>query len=572
MTHFVGLEYTEKILENGNQNANPKRSHDDPSRPIVQEREEIIKDVTEELNSEAMEGVNEGDTENETTDWIEISRIRRYKAVIAAENVEGDTYTKKVNNVNKKISHLDDFMGTRIVYIQNKAHVCATYGQKEAMLAACDIALFEDNDFHLKPINNRGDEETKDRTVVVRDLPLDVNRQTLRTIMEKMGTVTDIKLQISGMWYKAYVTYEEKATVEDKFHDIWSIFYLKDFCRVAPANFTRQEIDERNKNTVKLTDLPFGTTAYDIRSLLDKVKAKTCFIPRTRNQYGRARYAYVTLADEESCVKLLNNEIQGVVNETTLFWVAQDVKTCHKCGGMDHLVIECKEKKEHDEFKERRKGYSNVYTRYRIPNYKNITKQNPKRTEYVTNKKTDNNNNINQQLLESMNTIQQTIKEMNVTLQYLNQRITKVEKQIGIKAPAQMSITTSSMQNNNNEQMEKHNTQQSQTPDKQIKIINKNENVWRKPVNMYKPTNNISGNKQQNERKRVRITTSSASESEAESSTVNKGKNIQKSQTLGTQEINELNEVKATQQNLEKQVNAISQQMATLISMLNANK
>ena len=215
---------------------------------------------------------------------------------------------------------------------------------------------------------------------MIRDLPLDVNRQTLKTIMEKMGTVTDIKLQISEMWYKAYVTYEDKATVEDKFQDTWSIFYLKDLCRVAPANFTRQEIEERNRNTVKLTDLPFGTTAYDIKSLLDKVKAKTCFIPRTRNQYGRARYAYVTLADEESCVKLLNNEIQGVVNETTLFWVAQEVKTCHKCGGMDHLVIDCKEKKEHDEFKERRKGYSNVYTRYRIPNYKNITKQNPKKT------------------------------------------------------------------------------------------------------------------------------------------------------------------------------------------------
>ena len=492
MAQFVGLDYTEKFLENGNQNVNPKGSHDDPSRPTVQEREEIIKDVNEELNSEAMEGVNEGDTENETTDWIEISKIRRYKAIIAAENVEGDTYTKKVNNVNKKISHLDDFMGTRISYIQNKAHVCATFGQKEAMLAACDIALFEDNDFQLKPINNRGDDETKDRTVVIRDLPLDVNRQTLKTIMEKMGTVTDIKLQISGMWYKAYVTYEDKATVENKFQDTWSIFYLKDLCRVAPANFTRQEIEERNRNTVKLTDLPFGTTAYDIKSLLDKVNAKTCFIPRTRNQYGRARYAYVTLADEESCMKLLNNEIQGVVNETTLFWVAQEVKTCHKCGGMDHLVIDCIEKKEHDEFKKRRKGYSNVYTRYRIPNYKNITKQNPKKTEYVTNKKIDNNN-INQQLLESMNTIQQTIKEMNATLQYLNQRITKVEKQIGIKAPAQI-VTTSPMQNNNNEQTEKQNVQKSQIPNKQVTIINNNENVWRKPVNMYKPTNNSSEN------------------------------------------------------------------------------
>ena len=66
----------------------------------------------------------------------------------------------------------------------------------------------------------------------------------------------------------------------------------------------------------------------------------------------------------------------------------------------------------------------------------------------MTNKKTDNNNNINQQLLESMNTIQQTIKEMNATLQYLNQRITKVEKQIGIKAPAQI-VTTSAPNRSN---------------------------------------------------------------------------------------------------------------------------
>ena len=65
---------------------------------------------------------------------------------------------------------------------------------------------------------------------------------------------------------------------------------------------------------------------------------------------------------------------------------------------------------------------------------------------------------------------------MNATLQYLNQRITKVKKQIGIKAPAQIVIT-SLMQNNNKEQMEKQDIQQSQIPNKQIKIINNNENV-----------------------------------------------------------------------------------------------
>ena len=81
------------------------------------------------------------------SEWVNVSRIRRYKASIAAENVKEDTFAKKLTNVNKKISHVDDFMRSRIVYIQNKAHVCAVYGKKESMETACDIKLFDNNDF-----------------------------------------------------------------------------------------------------------------------------------------------------------------------------------------------------------------------------------------------------------------------------------------------------------------------------------------------------------------------------------------------------------------------------------------
>jgi len=140
----------------------------------------------------------------------------------------------------------------------------------------------------------------------------------LKTIMEKVGKVTDIKLQISGLWYKAYVTYENKSTVEKYFQDKWSVFYLKDLCRVVPVNVTRQEIEEKNRNSLKLTGLPFSTTAYDLNELHTKVDAKTCFIPRTKNQYGRVRYAYVTFKTEETCLKMLNNEIKGYVNNTVL--------------------------------------------------------------------------------------------------------------------------------------------------------------------------------------------------------------------------------------------------------------
>ena len=70
--------------------------------------------------------------------------------------------------------------------------------------------------------------------------------------------------------------------------------------------------------------------------------------------------------------------------------------------------------------------------------------------------------------------------------------------------------------------------------------------------------------------KHVRIMTSSSLESEAESSALkNKGKNAS---TQQSQEEKKIDEIKATQQNLGKQVNAISQQMELLISMLNANK
>jgi len=336
-------------------------------------------------------------------------------------------------------------MGSKIMYLYNKAHVCAVFEKKESMAQACEIQLFEENNFILTPMQNRGDEEVRERTVMVRDLPLNVDRHILKSVMEDAGEIEDIKLQISGLWYKAYVTYKNKQIVENEFKSkqIWRLFYLKDLCRVAPATVTKTEIDARNEFTLKLTNLPFGTTAYDLKELLKKVDAKTCFIPRTRNQYGRARYAFVTFADYTQFNKIHHNTMVGHVGEHIMEWVDPDVKTCHKCGDFRHLVIDCEEKVENDRFKERRRGYNKVYSRYHIPNYKKMGNE----SRNTDNKQPGNNvnqntrsNDINKLLLETMKGIQVNIKEVNNTLLYLNQRITKIEKQVGIKTPAREDI------------------------------------------------------------------------------------------------------------------------------------
>ena len=319
MTHFLGQSVTEDNLNNQEYNEDIQQNHGEYVSRIAQERnQELNNALNDAEKNDKEDSIMDKEEGKKLSEWINASKIRRYKAVIAAENVQGDTHVKKINLVNDKINGIDDFMGSKIIYMHNKLHICEVFGKKISMEKTCKVSLFEDNDFHLEPIQNRGDEEVRDKTVVIRDLPLDVDRLTLKKIMEKVGTVTDIKLQISGMWYKAYVTYDNKSTVENQFKDKWSVFYLKDLCRVAPATVAKQEIEERNRNTLKLAGLPFGTTAYDLRKVLHKTGAKTCFIPRTRNQYERARYTYVTFDNEDICTKLLNNELVVTINETIL--------------------------------------------------------------------------------------------------------------------------------------------------------------------------------------------------------------------------------------------------------------
>src|SRR5215211_4887593 len=146
MTEFLGEDFTQELVN----------------------QEQIVQQVQKQQNNPQSNANERGDDEivdeemeeDKEPEWITVSRIRRYRASIAAENVEGDNYTKKIKNVNAKISGLDDFMGCKITYIQNKAHICAIFGQKTTMEHACTISLFEDNDFKLTPFKT---EETRNQ-------------------------------------------------------------------------------------------------------------------------------------------------------------------------------------------------------------------------------------------------------------------------------------------------------------------------------------------------------------------------------------------------------------------------
>ena len=114
------------------------------------------------------------------------------------------------------------------------------------MQEAYDREIEQGNDYCLQPTLNYGDEKVKNRTLIVRDLSLNMYRNTLRQILEKKANnnITDMKVRVQGPYMVATVTFEKEEALA-AFNNQWSLVYLKDLCRIEPANITKEERERR---------------------------------------------------------------------------------------------------------------------------------------------------------------------------------------------------------------------------------------------------------------------------------------------------------------------------------------
>ena len=131
--------------------------------------------------------------------------------------------------------------------------------------------------------------------------------------------------------------------------------------------------EAREAYVMKLINLPLGVTAYDLKMIIKAVKAKTCLLPRTRGNYTRLRYAYMSFANEDDMQHAITSTEQYEIKGHRLYWVNAEAKVCHKCASPDHLIKNCTEIEKSNEFKNRRAQFNKIYTRFRVPNYKKIT-------------------------------------------------------------------------------------------------------------------------------------------------------------------------------------------------------
>ncbi|CAJ0839299.1 8940_t:CDS:2, partial [Entrophospora sp. SA101] len=204
--------------------------------------------------------------------------------------------------------------------------------------------------------------------------------------------------------------------------------------RITHMNSSNETLNERKEFTLKLSGLPYGTTYYDIIDIVKAVKGKSCFIPRTRTQYGRARYAFIAFENEKDQNEAATTHYAYKNNK--LSWVSPNAKTCHKCGDTSHLVIKCPEKEHSNTRKENLTKFNLLYKKFKISSPQT---QNTKRSyaSIVTNnnesKKTiiskEGVNNFNKKLNKD-NDINTKLENIIQSLAELKNRVEKIENDI----------------------------------------------------------------------------------------------------------------------------------------------
>src|SRR5581483_3610936 len=156
--------------------------------------------------------------------------------------------------------------------------------------------------------------------------------------------------------------------------------------RIYPLLKTFEVKQTRDKHTLRLTNLPPGTTGYDLRDIISITKAASCYIPRNRN-YTKKRFTFLNFTSAEAKEQAKNQKVH--LGETPLYWHEVDEKLCAICSAADHLVANCsikaKRKEKQQILKEKAKRYNLLYQKFKPAGTATIRRIAPKQTPNLAN-------------------------------------------------------------------------------------------------------------------------------------------------------------------------------------------
>ena len=289
---------------------------------------------------------------NSISNWEEdfetMTVAARIAGVVQLETVTGSTLKEKINFIKHIIMEFPEFLSVNTAIIEGKKLIKITFTDLKGF-EKCSSALAKEK-IILENLVKPSSEEIaayRDikarRKIFIKDISAETSHVAIRSIFESYGTIVACRTTIHGPWKSAEIEYatEEEAT---NVHELKAIPIQRDICRIYPWNEVEFIEDIRRDLTLRLTNLPYGTTGYDIWNYVHSIGGTTCFIPKAQTKMTRRRHAYVCFnsLEEKEAIENKQINIKGYIAQ----WLDPEIRTCFICEEAGHIATECHWKKE----------------------------------------------------------------------------------------------------------------------------------------------------------------------------------------------------------------------------------
>ncbi|CAG8650020.1 3848_t:CDS:1, partial [Diversispora eburnea] len=292
----------------------------------------------------------------------------------------GKNISEKVEKVRKILKKEMAVVLVKTEVFKNNRMISALYDNEEEMVKGkqCDVGgnAGKPTYMHRAEIFRRNLVKELIHGVKLWDVPLGMKNKELKEDLEnKYGEIERLTMRVNNMWQSAVAIFKEKEDVK-KDMEKWSIIIGEDSLRVIQIDQTANNLKSRGEHATRIIGLPNGITARELWPHVEKIRARTCYIPRTRT-YRRKNEAIISFEDYETCRNSLN--VSWKFGEFNIRIVDIQTKMCHRCHATDHLVIECSQKLKDNEIKEknvdRLDKFEPIYKRLNSRFYNIINKQ-----------------------------------------------------------------------------------------------------------------------------------------------------------------------------------------------------
>src|SRR6266540_3057941 len=294
--------------------------------------------------------------------FIKVPKVIRFFATLSNVVLEGDTTSKQIAQIEHLLAQSNGFLGVR--YSHYKKSYTLYYNTEYDLRKAAELLQSKFSQATVVIGNSKFDRQAEaNRTAVVRDIPLFCNSETIKQYFAKFGDITRFSMTTTGMWQRAYVVYKDASTIYQLKSDVWSLDIMDFSVRVHPLNLSKEDYEDREAYSLKLTGLPFGTTQHDLRHIIEDTNAKSCYIPRHTQSYKNLPIAIFSFdCDDRAHVAYEKNfSLKG----RKLYWNFPGIPNCRTCGNPDHVTKKCL-------FKQQRRSnpYSQLYDKYKPAQYR----------------------------------------------------------------------------------------------------------------------------------------------------------------------------------------------------------